>query len=865
MKVRELLRDREADESGGGSTASTWTGRCLDDRFEIGALIAETDHVALHYATADGSDDPLLATIYRGLTVSDETLTTLHSDLGALREAGFVPVSGMVQDDEGFVVFEAQPDGVPLSEYLSQEGALAPPVALSISGQLLATLSSVHDIGQTILSLSPQTIWISETNGFTTARPTRLGQRSLLGMENAKSRAEGICFAFASYLMPEAVSGRELTAASDIYSVGLVLYETLAGRPAFAGDDFKKVARKHALERPLNPRIVNRGAKLSSELDRAVMKALEKTVKRRHADSMVFFELLKATKEGEVTWSATPVVKDNGGEAVLETQAMSSLDGSELESPRASESAETVEPAPEENIGFASTQDSFPEVGDAAGGTAELAATGSGVEPTPENADRDEDEPLPSVEQTPEKRSQTQPLSSSLTRAVLDGLEKKASDDESAKAAADTKPEPESESPSENILADEVEGNQTPPDPTESNQAEESLSDADDAFEGDDEDWYADSPEQYASKTAHYDPYELEGESRDSNLLPKILVGVGFLAVVMFLVVSSGSDESSDSEKTPSSTASNSAEVDKRTELSKVNQTNSTGASKPKITRDAASQKAAAEKAAAEKVAAEKAAEEKAAAEKAAEEKAAAEKAAEEKAAAEKAAAEKAAAEKAAAEKAAAEEKAAKEKAAAAKAKREARAKAKAKAKEAARKRQEKSIKQKTASIAATIPKSSVGADAKNAADAATAKRAEQERQKRAEDKRKQEERQAKRARGAEALKEGSRLIRQGNHAAAKGKFREAIASGGLSGSGLARAYAGLGSAEFAQGNFSGSVKQYRRSVNSNGGNAQRWYKLAVSYYRLNNTQAAKKAAQRALNLAPNHSGAKKLLKRTSQ
>ena len=117
---------------------------------------------------------------------------------------------------------------------------------------------------------------------------------------------------------------------SDVYSAGLLSYELLAGRAAFLGDDFKKVARKHALERPLNPRIVNRSAKLSSELDRAVMKALEKTIKRRHGSATEFFQTIKGSSEGKDVWSESeeeqPVAAVNAAvdEPVLETMAMGS-------------------------------------------------------------------------------------------------------------------------------------------------------------------------------------------------------------------------------------------------------------------------------------------------------------------------------------------------------------------------------------------------------------------------------------------------------------------------------------------------------------------------------------------------------------
>ena len=128
------------------------------------------------------------------------------------------------------------------------------------------------------------------------------------------------------------------------------------------------------------------------------------------------------------------------------------------------------------------------------------------------------------------------PLSSSLTRAVLDGLSAK--DSEKVESEGSDKAESDADNavvPDESagdVLAESVESERI--ETEDENGGADSLED--------DEDWYADSPEQYASKTAHYDPYELEGVSRDSNLLPKIFVGVSFIAVILFLFVSNGDE-----------------------------------------------------------------------------------------------------------------------------------------------------------------------------------------------------------------------------------------------------------------------------------------------------------------------------------
>ena len=102
----------------------------------------------------------------------------------------------------------------------------------------------------------------------------------------------------------------------------------------------------------------------------------------------------------------------------------------------------------------------------------------------------------------------------------------------------------------------------------------------------------------------------------------------------------------------------------------------------------------------------------------------------------------------------------------------------------------------------------------------------------------------------------------QGQFAGAKTKFSEALKASGLGPRGIATARAGLGAIEYEGANFSGSVKQYKLSLGKYKKNADRWYLLARSYYRLGNKADARKSLEQALAIKANHSKAKKLLKR---
>jgi serine/threonine protein kinase len=806
MGVRDYPKNREEDNGQEGGVGTNWLGRCLEDRFEIGAVVAQTDLVAIHEANTVDDGAPLLATIYKGLELDDAGLEVLHHHLGALREGGYEPACGMVQMPEGFVVFERAPNGCALSSYLKKQESVTTANALVIGGQILASLDALHDIGQVSHSLAPHSIWIDDSGERLVCAVTRLGQQSLLGLINAKTRSDGACYAFPSYLMPEAVSGRELTPASDIYCAGLVLYELLAGRAAFAGDDFKKVARKHALERPLNPRIVNRQAKLSSELDRAIMKALEKTVKRRHESAMAFFEVLKSTAEGADVWSAgsaTVVVEDTvepAGE-VMETLMMGSL---------ASEGGTDESLA---SIAVATTADAFPESSAAA-------------------AD---------ASNTAHSNGQTQPFSSTLTRSVLAGMAENKREKEKAAGGVETQSE---RSPSRS----------SKPKSSSNEPQHGEVAFAENA------DWYADSLEQYESKTAHYDPYELEGEDRDRNLLPKILLGVVVSTVVIFLAISGLSGSESDTQQITKKDAAKTEQVTQsKTAKLVAAKTDKTAADKTAADKTAAD-KTAADKTAADKTAADKTAADKTAADKTAADKTAADKAAADKTAADKTAADKAAADKAAADKAAADKAAADKAAKAAKAKI---AKAAAdKAAKAAANAKAVSTKSMTAKPLAAKAKKPVASKASLTDKQATAVVEAKERAKREAAERKTAEKRQREAKAATALSEGSKLLKQGKYVLAKTKFMTALKASGLGPRGIATARAGLGAIEYESANFSGSVKQYKISVGKYKRNADRWYLLARSYYRLGNKVDARKSLDKALALKSNHTKAKKLLKR---
>ncbi|MGZ6639653.1 MAG: protein kinase domain-containing protein [Solirubrobacteraceae bacterium] len=96
----------------------------------------------------------------------------------------------------------------------------------------------------------------------------------------------------AQYLSPEQVEGDAASVASDLYSIGVILYELLTGRRPFDGDTVAAVLLSHVREQPAPPSAVN--AVVTPEMDAIVMRALEKNPGARYANAEAFIAALES-------------------------------------------------------------------------------------------------------------------------------------------------------------------------------------------------------------------------------------------------------------------------------------------------------------------------------------------------------------------------------------------------------------------------------------------------------------------------------------------------------------------------------------------------------------------------------------------
>lgn len=165
------------------------------------------------------------------------TAALSHPGIAAVHDYG-------EQNGYAYLVMELIP-GEPLSWILSREGALDPDRGLRYVGQAALALQAAHDAGVVHRDIKPPNIIITQGDqvkitDFGIARA--VGDQSLTGTGTVMGTAE--------YLSPEQASGGDASPASDLYALGIVLYESLAGRRPFQGSNPVTIAMAQVSETP---------------------------------------------------------------------------------------------------------------------------------------------------------------------------------------------------------------------------------------------------------------------------------------------------------------------------------------------------------------------------------------------------------------------------------------------------------------------------------------------------------------------------------------------------------------------------------------------------------------------------------------
>ncbi len=254
-------------------------GRVFNNRYQITERIG-IGGMAEVYRAQDNVLGRLVAVkVMLPQYAADESFTQRFKQEAAsaanLQSPYIVNVYDWGQDEGTYYIVMEYVRGSDLKTAINQRGAINQRKVAEIGSQVCQALSVAHGLDIIHRDIKPQNIMVQPDGNV------KVMDFGIARAKNSTKEQTSSVLGTAHYISPEQAQGKELTAASDIYSLGIVLYESATGKLPFDGPDAVSVAMKQVQDEPVPPRELN--PEIDPSLEAIILKAMSKNPMERFA------------------------------------------------------------------------------------------------------------------------------------------------------------------------------------------------------------------------------------------------------------------------------------------------------------------------------------------------------------------------------------------------------------------------------------------------------------------------------------------------------------------------------------------------------------------------------------------------------
>ena len=256
-----------------------YLGKTLDNRYEILEVIGAGGMAVVYKALCHRLNRYVAVKILRDDMATDaesrRRFTTESKAISMLSHPNIVSVYDVSRGGDPMYIVMELVDGISLKQYMTKRGALTWKEALHFSSQIAKALSHAHSKGIIHRDIKPHNIMLTRDGVIKVAD---FGIARLQDSQNTLMNQEAL--GSVHYISPEQAKGETVDARTDLYSLGVVMYEMLTGRLPFEGDSPVSVAVQHINAIPLQPRDIV--PDIPAGLEAITMKAMNPDIHQRY-------------------------------------------------------------------------------------------------------------------------------------------------------------------------------------------------------------------------------------------------------------------------------------------------------------------------------------------------------------------------------------------------------------------------------------------------------------------------------------------------------------------------------------------------------------------------------------------------------